>query len=77
MMLSAWYKRRIIAPSTEADHEAVTYVQRVLGAAETGDYDEETHQRIRGFQALFNIRRTGIIDDRTAEQIEHVFPYGA
>lgn len=78
MMLSAWYSRRIITPVTEQEHEAVAYVQRVLGVPkETGEMDEETISHIRGIQALFGLRCTGIIDDATAQQIERIFPYGA
>lgn len=72
-----WYKRRIIVASTAEDHEAVTYVQRVLRCKETGELDEPTKSHIRGFQTLFGLRPTGIIDDATVDQIIHVWPEGA
>lgn len=76
-MKPAWYERRIYAATSKQDHEAVTYVQRVLGMKETGELDDETTSRIRGFQVLFGLRPSGIIDDATADQVERIFPYGA
>lgn len=76
-MTPSWYRRRIIVASTPEEHEAVTYVQRVLRCKETGELDEETKSHIRGLQTLFGLRSTGIIDDATAEQIQHIWPEGA
>lgn len=76
-MLPIWYTRRIITATTDDERDAVTYVQRVLRCKETGEMDNETVSHIRGIQALFGLRTTGIIDDATAEQIERIFPYGA
>lgn len=76
-MKPAWYDRRIITATTEREREGVAYVQRVLGLPETGDLTEETTSHIRGLQALFGLRTSGIIDDATAEQIERIYPYGA
>ncbi len=76
-MLKSWYSKRIIIPTTEEEHDAVKYVQRVLGLQETGELDEGTKSHIRGLQTLFGLRTTGILDDATAEQIERIFPYGA
>ena len=74
--LPTWYKRRIYAPVTEREHTAVKYVQRVLHCKETGELDAETVSHIRGFQALFGLPSSGIIDDATAIQINHVWPEG-
>jgi murein L,D-transpeptidase YcbB/YkuD len=76
-MLPFWYDRRIITPTTEKEHEAVKYVQRVLRCNESGEMDEETKSHIRGIQSLFGLRTTGIIDDATAEQINIIWPEGA
>lgn len=76
-MTPTWYKRRIYAPTSEEEHAAVKYVQRVLHCAETGELDPETVSHIRGFQRLFGLVVTGIIDDATAEQINNVWPEGA
>lgn len=76
-MKPAWYQRRIYAVTNDREREAVTYVQRVLGLQETGELDETTKSHIRGLQALFGLRTSGIIDDDTAEQIERIYPYGA
>lgn len=75
-MKPTWYKRRIYAPVTPEEHAAVTYVQRVLHCNETGELDPETVSHIRGFQALFGLTTSGIIDDATAEQINNVWPEG-
>lgn len=72
-----WYQRRVIVPVTEADHVAVRHVQRVLGMAETGDMNEELRASLRGFQRLFRLPLTGILDDATAEKIDQLFPQGA
>lgn len=76
-MKPTWYERRIYAVTNEREREAVVYVQRVLGLEESGELSEETKSHIRGLQALFGLRTSGIIDDATAEQIERIFPYGA
>ncbi len=74
--LPSWYKRRIYAPTTDFEHDAVRYVQRVLRADETGELDEQTKSRIQGFQMLFGLAVNGVIDDATAEQVNRVFPEG-
>jgi hypothetical protein len=71
------YKRRIIVSTTDAEKEVVIYVQRVLRCNETGIMDDDTKSHLRGLQALFGLRTTGIIDDATAEQIDRIFPEGA
>jgi murein L,D-transpeptidase YcbB/YkuD len=76
-MKPTWYDRRIIVPASNEEHEAVTYVQRVLRCKETGEMDPETVSHIRGFQVLFGLRPSGIIDDATAEQVNNVWPEGA
>lgn len=68
------YKRRIIVATTDAEKEVVIYVQRVLRCNETGIMDDDTKSHLRGLQALFGLRTTGIIDDATAEQIDRIFP---
>jgi putative peptidoglycan binding protein len=69
----AWFKRTIIRPATEFEHDAVTHVQRVLNVPEiTGEMDEGTISHIRGLQQLFNLRVTGYIDEPTAIQIERL-----
>lgn len=72
-----WYRRRIVVPVTQADHEAVKHVQRVMTIPETGNLDEATTCRIRGLQALFGLTVTGVVDDATAQQIDRIWPEGA
>lgn len=76
-MMASWYRRRIITPVTQQDHDAVRYVQRVMTLPETGELDDLTACRIRGLQALFGLVVTGAIDDATATQINRIWPEGA
>ena len=77
MSKPSWFDRRIFAPVTKQEHDAVIYVQRVLRCKETGELDPETVSHIRGFQTLFGLRPTGILDLPTAEQINNIWPEGA
>lgn len=72
MTAPAWWKRDIIRPTTEFEHDAVTHVQRVLRCNETGEMDEATISKIKGLQTVFGLRPTGIIDEATAEQVERI-----
>ncbi len=67
-----WWKRNIIRPTTEFEHEAVIHVQRILRCPETGEMDEVTVSHIRGLQQLFGLRVTGILDEATAVQIDRL-----
>lgn len=42
----------------------------------TGIYDEQTIVRVRGYQRLFGLKVTGIVDEQTASMIgeAHWFP---
>ena len=75
-MTPTWYKRKIYAPTTEQEHDAIRIVQRVLHCKETGELDAETVSHIRGFQSLFGLPTSGIIDDATAEQVVRIWPEG-
>lgn len=68
----SWFKRTIIRPTTEFEHDAVTHVQRVLRCPETGEMDEGTISHIRGLQQLFGLRVTGYIDEQTARQVDRI-----
>lgn len=72
-----WYRRRIMTPVTRHDHDAVRYVQHVMTLPESGEMDEATTCRIRGLQALFGLKVTGVIDDATAAQVDRIWPEGA
>jgi hypothetical protein len=67
-----WWKRTIIRPTTQFEHDAVTHVQRVLRCPETGEMDEGTISHIRGLQVLFGLTATGIIDKATAIQVDRL-----
>jgi hypothetical protein len=71
----AWFKRTIVRPTTQFEHDAVTHVQRVLRCNETGEMDEGTISHVRGLQQLFGLRVTGYIDEPTARQVERLRSY--
>lgn len=73
----SWFKRTIVRPTTEFEHNAVTHVQRVLRCPETGEMDEATISHIRGLQSLFGLSVTGTINEETARQIERLRSYGS
>jgi len=74
-MTLPWFKRDIIRPATEFEHEAVRHAQRVLRLQVTGDMDEGTIASLRGVQHVFGLRQTGILDKATAEEIENIRSY--
>jgi peptidoglycan hydrolase-like protein with peptidoglycan-binding domain len=73
----AWFKKRVITVTSDAERECVKHVQRVLSLEETGELDPNTQSKIRGVQYIFGLRPTGILDEATAEEIDRIFPYGA
>ena len=70
-----WFRRDIIRPATEFEHEALRHVQRVLRMPVTGEMDEVTITSLRGVQAVFGLTMTGILDKATAEEIENIRSY--
>lgn len=74
--MTEWLPRDIVAPVSDAEHEAVKTAQRALGLMETGELDEPTKASLRGVQRLFRAPVTGVLDRHTAELIEklrHVY----
>jgi peptidoglycan hydrolase-like protein with peptidoglycan-binding domain len=70
-------QRDIIAPVSDAEHEAVKTAQRALGLVQTGELDEPTKASLRGVQRLFRAPVTGVLDRATAaliERLRHVYP---
>jgi len=68
-----WFENDIsYDPFTEYDREAVRHAQRVLRVEETGCMDGPTRVVLRGFQGLFGLPMTGILDLATAIKIEQV-----
>jgi hypothetical protein len=65
-------ERDIVAPVSEAEHEAVRTAQRALKLAPTGELDEPTRASLRGLQRLFRAPVTGVLDRETAALIERV-----
>lgn len=72
-----WFKRDIIRPSNEFEHEAIRHAQRVLRLQVTGDMDDMTRVSLRGVQHVFGLPVTGILDRATAEEIENIRSYYA
>lgn len=77
MSKPVWFKRNIVRPTTEFEKEAVLHAQRVMRCAETAEMDEATVVHLRGFQNLFGLQVTGILDEPTARQLERIRVYGA
>lgn len=67
-----WFNRTVIAPTTVADRECVSHVQRVLDLPVTGEMDTATKQGVISVQTIFGLPITGAIDERTARQIERL-----
>ncbi len=68
--------RDIVAPVSDAEHEAVRIAQRALGLVPTGDLDEPTRASLRGVQRLFGAEITGVLDRPTAallERLRHIY----
>jgi len=67
-----WFTRPVMTVVNESDRVTVRFAQRVLRLEETGEFDDETKSHVRGFQGLFGLRQTGMIDKATAEKLEQV-----
>jgi hypothetical protein len=69
----SWWKRTIIRPTTQFEHDAVSHVQRVLRCPNVdGEMDDETVTHVRGLQMLFGLPVTGAIDEATARQVDRL-----
>jgi len=67
-----WFERTLIVATNERERASVRHVQSVLRLPETGDLDDLTRASLRGFQGLFGMRPTGVLDAATAIKIEEV-----
>lgn len=72
--MSDWLPRDLIAPVTEAEHEAVRTAQRALRVEQTGLLDESTKAALRGAQRLFGLPVTGYLDRPTAQALDRLRP---
>lgn len=75
MSTPAWWQSDMYKGDTSP---GVDVVQTRLRAIRTGIYDDQTIVRVRGYQRLFGLPVTGIVDSATAEMIgeAHWFPLG-
>lgn len=74
----SWFNRPIIhTPTRDFDIDAVKHVQRVLRTPETGLMDDDTRAHIRGMQTIFDLPVTGIIDLKTAQEVERIRSWSA
>lgn len=67
-----WFENDIHSPTNDFERAAVGHAQRMLRGDETGCMDDATRALLRGFQGLFGLRMTGILDLATAIRIEEV-----
>lgn len=72
--MSDWLPRDLIAPASEAEHEAVRTAQRALRVPLTGELDEDTRAALRGAQRLFLLPVTGYLDRATAQALDRLRP---
>lgn len=67
-----WFERDLIVASNDRERASVRHAQSVLRLEETGDMDGPTRAALRGFQGLFGLRMTGMLDRATAVKIEEI-----
>lgn len=72
MVAPEWFRSHVYVVVNESDREAVRHAQRVLRVEETGDLDEPTRARLRGFQGLFQLPMTGTLTEATAIKLEEI-----
>lgn len=68
----SWFAGDVIVAASEPQQGALRQAQRVLRLAETGEMDDMTRAALRGFQGLFGLRISGMLDLQTAIKIEQV-----
>jgi hypothetical protein len=68
----SWFAGDIIYPANEPQREALRHAQRVLRLDETGDMNDMTRAALRGFQGLFALRISGMLDLPTAIKLEQI-----
>lgn len=66
MTVPSWYRREIVEGDTGDD---VLIVQRKLGVPMTGEWDQPTTTRVRGFQKKHHLEETGTMTKKTAEKV--------
>lgn len=62
-----WWSRRLYVRQPLLTGEDVAKVQRMIGAQETGVYDEATAIRVRGWQTAKGLKVDGVVGVATAE----------
>lgn len=72
MLAPSWFAGDIIFPANEPQQEALRVAQRILRLDETGTMDDHTRAALRGFQGLFKLRVSGMLDLQTAIKLEQV-----
>jgi hypothetical protein len=72
MQVPDWFAGDVIVAASEPQRGALRHAQRVLRLPETGDMDDMTRASLRGFQGLFGLPISGMLDLKTAIKIEQV-----
>lgn len=72
-MVPHWFHREIFVHDQGAD---VRTVQRILCATPTGEMNDETLARVRGFQRAHGLGVTGFVDLQTARVLGEPTTYG-
>ena len=68
----SWYRPQPRSPHQVYNAETIRDIQRTLSVPETGEWDTNTVSHLRGLQHLFGLDPTGVIDEKTAVQIERL-----
>lgn len=64
-----WWHRTLRESDTPQAGVDVSKVQRIVGARESGVYDELTVARVRGWQRVNGLEPTGVVDKATARKM--------
>ena len=68
----SWYKQQPVSPYVVYDADTIRNIQRTLSVPETGVFDENTVNHLKGLQFALGIPATGTVTLETAQAIERL-----
>lgn len=71
-VVPGWFRPQPRGPHQVYKADVIKDIQRTLSVAETGEWDTNTVNHLKGLQHLFGLSPTGVIDKDTAVQIERL-----
>lgn len=72
MKSPGWYKPQPASPHQVYDVDTIRDIQRTLACPETGEWDVNTVNHIKGLQYAMRVPATGRLDEATAIQIQRM-----